>query len=196
MIRVAVTSDVRIFREGIVLILNQHDDIEAVGVAVKSVLDCRGRHDVHIVDCASAPCALALSAVTETAPRTIALGLPAAERDFVERTPARVVAYVTREDPSDRLLAAVRHAMLAVEGGLDTEAPEARLTPRELQIVQLIDDGLSNRQISDHLQIELSTVKNHVHRIIAKLGVERRSQAAAHFRRRRVDVDTMVQVEP
>lgn len=60
----------------------------------------------------------------------------------------------------------------------------ARLTPRERQIVALIDQGLSNKQIARELQIELATVKNHVHSILEKLCVERRGAAAAAFRAR------------
>ncbi len=63
-------------------------------------------------------------------------------------------------------------------------APTAagRLTPRELQVVGLIDEGLSNKQIAARLSIELATVKNHVHSILEKLEVERRAEAAARVR--------------
>src|SRR5437773_985410 len=57
-----------------------------------------------------------------------------------------------------------------------------RLTSREREIVRLIDDGLSNKQIAGELHIELPTVKNHVHNILEKLQVQRRSEAAARVR--------------
>jgi two-component system nitrate/nitrite response regulator NarL len=65
-----------------------------------------------------------------------------------------------------------------------TRAPELpnRITNRELQVLELIDDGLSNKEIAARLHVELATVKNHVHRILNKLEVQRRSQAAAAFR--------------
>jgi DNA-binding NarL/FixJ family response regulator len=50
---------------------------------------------------------------------------------------------------------------------------------REREIVELIEQGLTNREIATRLCIELSTVKNHVHNILEKLGVARRAQAAA-----------------
>jgi DNA-binding NarL/FixJ family response regulator len=58
----------------------------------------------------------------------------------------------------------------------------ARLTPREAQIVGLIDKGLSNKQIAGRLSIEPATVKNHVHNILEKLDVTRRGEAAAALR--------------
>jgi DNA-binding NarL/FixJ family response regulator len=57
------------------------------------------------------------------------------------------------------------------------------LTVRELQIVALVDIGLSNKEIARRLCIEVPTVKNHVHRILDKLGVRNRAEAAAWARR-------------
>ena len=54
----------------------------------------------------------------------------------------------------------------------------AQLTERELGILNLIGDGLTNRQIGQTLFLAEKTVKNHISRILAKLGVERRIQAA------------------
>lgn len=59
---------------------------------------------------------------------------------------------------------------------------DAVLTPREKEILALIDDGLSNKQIAQRLFIEVPTVKNHVHNILEKLNVSRRSEAAAQAR--------------
>jgi len=59
------------------------------------------------------------------------------------------------------------------------------LTSRELQIVRLIEQGLSNKDIARQLAIGVATVKNHVHHILGKLGLERRSQVVALARRTR-----------
>lgn len=53
-----------------------------------------------------------------------------------------------------------------------------RLSPQETKILELIGDGLSNREISARLHLAEQTVKNYVSRLLAKLGVERRTQAA------------------
>ncbi|MEY9965238.1 two-component system response regulator DevR [Streptacidiphilus sp. MAP12-16] len=59
-----------------------------------------------------------------------------------------------------------------------TDPSLAQLTERELAILTLIGDGMTNRQIGQELYLAEKTVKNHISRILAKLGVERRIQAA------------------
>lgn len=54
------------------------------------------------------------------------------------------------------------------------------LTAREQQILDLIAEGLTNRQISSNLIISESTVENHIHHIFVKLGISNRAQAVAH----------------
>lgn len=59
------------------------------------------------------------------------------------------------------------------------------LTNRENELLKLIADGLTNREISDYLVISESTVENHLHHIYEKLGISNRAQAVAHFFRLR-----------
>lgn len=54
------------------------------------------------------------------------------------------------------------------------------LTPREMEILRLLADGLTNRQIADRLYLSVYTVKNHVHRILDALGVQNRWGAVDH----------------
>lgn len=61
-----------------------------------------------------------------------------------------------------------------------------RLTVRERQVVDLIDEGLSNKAIAQRLCISLPTVKNHVHNILEKLEVDRRAQAVARVNGTRI----------
>lgn len=56
------------------------------------------------------------------------------------------------------------------------------LTAREMQILRMLEMGLSNRDIADRLCISLHTVKNHVHAVLSKLGVNTRAEAAALMR--------------
>jgi len=56
--------------------------------------------------------------------------------------------------------------------------PLADLTPREREILDLIGDGLTNRQIGERLFLAEKTIKNYVSNLLAKLGMERRTQAA------------------
>ena len=57
-----------------------------------------------------------------------------------------------------------------------------RLTSRETEIIKMINDGMSNKDIARELDVVLSTVKNHVHSILSKYQVSRRTLAAAQYR--------------
>ncbi len=57
----------------------------------------------------------------------------------------------------------------------------SELTPRELEVLKLINEGLTNQEIAGKLHIEVGTVKNHVHNILRKLDVASRENAAAHL---------------
>ncbi|GHA18852.1 response regulator [Streptomyces echinoruber] len=78
-------------------------------------------------------------------------------------------------DPS-----ATTRLMARLRGGQEKQEPEALpgLTDREREILALIGEGLTNRQIGRRLYLAEKTVKNHISRLLAKLGVERRVQAA------------------
>lgn len=62
-------------------------------------------------------------------------------------------------------------------------AKRVGLTQRERQIIALVDQGMSNKEIASTLNVELSTVKNHIHSILQKYQVKRRSAAAAYYRK-------------
>jgi two-component system, NarL family, nitrate/nitrite response regulator NarL len=70
------------------------------------------------------------------------------------------------------------------------------LTSRELEILDLLDEGLSNKQIGQRLSIQEQTAKNHVHNVLVKLGVKRRAEAAARARRRRQSRDRELTAMP
>lgn len=69
--------------------------------------------------------------------------------------------------------------------------PEAyfELTPREVEVLDLIGEGFTNQEIAERLVIEVGTVKNHVHNILKKLDVSSREDAAAHLPFIRQDED-------
>ena len=74
-----------------------------------------------------------------------------------------------------RLMNSLRHQD---EPATPQDETLAALTPREREILELIGEGLTNRQIGKRLFLSEKTVKNHISRMLAKLGVERRIQAA------------------
>lgn len=61
--------------------------------------------------------------------------------------------------------------------------PLAALTPQEQTLLTLLGEGLTNRQISERMHLAEKTVKNYVSRLLAKLGMERRTQAAVYAAR-------------
>jgi len=81
------------------------------------------------------------------------------------------------ETPCSPTVAAVLLRGIRSARALDTH-DHAHLTARERAILELLVQGLSNKQIALALTIELSTVKNHVHRLLGKLGVATRAEAA------------------
>jgi DNA-binding NarL/FixJ family response regulator len=107
---------------------------------------------------------------------------------------AGAAGYVLKQIRGTDLVGAVR-TLAAGESMLDPEAasrvmnrmrnqtahsdPLAGLTPQEQKILGLIGEGLTNRQIGERLYLAEKTVKNYVSALFAKLGMERRTQAAA-----------------
>ncbi|MFN2136955.1 MAG: LuxR C-terminal-related transcriptional regulator, partial [Candidatus Promineifilaceae bacterium] len=82
-----------------------------------------------------------------------------------------------------RLLAAVAGAGMPEPPSLPTVQPLAEpLSDRELEVLQLVAEGLSNREIGQRLFLAVNTVKGHNRRIFAKLGVQRRTEAVARAR--------------
>lgn len=57
--------------------------------------------------------------------------------------------------------------------------PTENLTPSELRVIELIGEGLSNREIAERLGVVEKTVKNHITSLLAKMGLQRRTQVAA-----------------
>lgn len=75
---------------------------------------------------------------------------------------------------------AASQLMARLRGASGKQDPLAALTPQERRILQLIGDGLTNRQIGEKMFLAEKTVKNYISALFAKLGMERRTQAAAY----------------
>ena len=141
-----------------------------------------------------------LRAVREACPgaRVIVVGLSEDdETDIIACAEAGVAGYHLRNESLDQLLrliskvvegesscsprvSAILLGRLSALAAQRTPGPrELVLTTREMQILQMLEMGLSNRDIADRLCITLHTVKNHVHSVLNKLGVSTRTEAAA-----------------
>lgn len=96
--------------------------------------------------------------------------------DAIRRT-ARGESLVSRH-VADRVVQAMTAA--PAQPNPDSRFPATDLTLRERQVLTCIGDGLTNRQIGDRLGLAEKTVKNYVSSLLAKLGMERRTQAAVY----------------
>ena len=205
--RLLIFGEIGLYREALAGSLGRDARFEVVAAVarVEEALEVLNRADVHVVlvDIRTSEGINALQALTAAAPQVklVALGVPEVEGDVIAVAEAGASAYVTPDGSMDDLASVVqsvergevlcspgmaaglfrRVATLARERGLDPI--EERLTARELDVLRLIEEGLSNKEIAAKLSIELATVKNHVHRILEKLHVNRRSEAAARARR-------------
>ena len=70
-----------------------------------------------------------------------------------------------------------------LRSGSEEDELLARLSPQERNILRLIADGLTNRQIAEEVHLAEKTVKNYVSNLLSKLGMERRTQAAVYAAR-------------
>jgi len=70
-----------------------------------------------------------------------------------------------------------------LRSGSEEDELLARLSPQERNILRLIADGLTNRQIAEQVHLAEKTVKNYVSNLLSKLGMERRTQAAVYAAR-------------
>lgn len=206
-IRTAIVGDIGIYREGLAEILDRQPTINVVGTrrSRAEALGCVGelRPDVLLIDMVMPDSIDLVRSLAGHEPemRIVALSVRELEADVIACAEAGVAGYVTREASLGDVIDAVESAargeticsprmaasLLRRVGTLAAErevAAKPPLTARELQVVGLIDEGLSNKQIASRLRIELPTVKNHVHNILEKLKVDRRAEAAAVVRGR------------
>jgi DNA-binding NarL/FixJ family response regulator len=205
-LRIIIISDARLYREGLALSLAGIDRVIVVGTAdtLASALACitENSPDVALLDIAM-PDALTLpDAVTAVgAPvQIVAFSVAETEEEICTCAEAGIAGYVSRTGSREDLVAAVENAVrgeivcsprmaaslfrrLAVRVRMTGQGDsQAILTPREHDIIALIDRGLSNKEIARQLKISTATVKNHVHSILEKLQVRRRGTAAAILR--------------
>lgn len=206
MIKVLIADDDIIVREGLKTIISSQDDMCVCGEAEngKSAVELARsvRPNVALLDIRMPEC----DGIT-AAENMLAEGLCAPlllttfdEEDFILRAlKSEICGYILKNSPAERIISAVR----AVNAGGTVfqkdilkyvrEKPEIKgggseifkeLTPRELEIVRLIAEGLSNQQIADALFLSNGTVRNHISAILEKTGLEHRTQIAVMWLRK------------
>ena len=197
--RVLLVSDVRLYCQGVCHALERQNAIVIAGSAdsPESGLASLAELQVDVVafDIAM-PAALDFARTARLLHpgiKCVAFAVSDIDRDLLACATAGIDAFVARDASIDELAAAIDACLVGelrcsarVAGSLyrqlaalATDRPRKRpaheLTTREAEIARLVRRGLSNKQIAVELGIEVATVKNHVHNILEKLCVHRRS---------------------
>jgi two-component system nitrate/nitrite response regulator NarL len=203
---VLVCAQVRLYRDGLAEALARRPECDLVGTAATaadaSALFERLRPEVVLADVSSTDGLVTMRALRGAAPgaRVLALGVADDDDQILACAEAGVSGFLTRDTSLDELVAAIGsavcgelacspHMAAALLRRVGSLAAECRrepatttLTPRQAEVLDLLEEGLSNKQIAAQLSIELATVKNHVHSILDRLHVTRRAEAVSLLR--------------
>ena len=192
------------YRENIANSLASRDGFEVVGAIASTdevlALVAATAPAMVVIDMATAASdeIVRLIAAQASSVKTVAFAVGDSEREILACVDAGVAGYVSRDASTDDLVAAIESVArgdlpvppriaaalfrrLTVLRQSEREAPSQTLTARERQILLLINEGLSNKEIAARLSIEVATVKNHVHSVLTKMHVTTRGQAAARL---------------
>ncbi len=192
-IRILVAEDHLVARVGVTTIVNLQPGMIVVAEASngQQALELFRQHqpDVALLDMRMPVMTgvEAAQAIRKEFPRArlIALTMYGGDEDIRRALAAGVQAYLTKDVLHGELIEAI-HAVhagqtylpAAVAAALAAQMPGPDLSGREVQVLELIVQGLANKQIAYSLGIAEHTVKNHVKSILSKLGVQDRTQAA------------------
>ncbi len=202
MVRTYIVAGVRPYREALAQALAGTVGVEVVGMAghPAEALCALGPAAAHVglldLPGEHGPWWAAKIAGAFPAVRLILLGLEEPEHEVAAWAATGVRAYVGRDACLDEVSATIAAVAATPDRSVSRFGLEpvpitprrpwdgpSHLTTREREILLLIADGYSNEEIARHLFIALSTVKNHVHNILNKLGVHRRTDAVRRIRR-------------
>jgi two-component system response regulator DevR len=200
-LRVFLLDDHEVVRRGLRDVLEQDGDIEVVGQAGLAAEALRRipavRPDVAVLD-ARLPDGSGIEVCREvrSADPSIAVIILTSYDDddaLFAAIMAGAAGYVLKQVRGTDLVDTVRRVasgqslldpvvtqrvLSRIRGGEADADPLAKLTDRERRILTLIGEGLTNKQIADEMFLAEKTIKNHVTQLLAKLGLQRRTQAA------------------
>ena len=200
-ITVVVVADVRLYREGLAASLSSRSNLRVVPLdddassTLARIADVAP--DVVLIDTATRNSLALVRAIRERARATkaIAFAVHEYEQEIITYAEAGAAGYVTCDASFDQLISAIESVAreelvcspriastlfrrLGKLGEASASSSAAALTHRERQVLSLIRDGLSNKEIAQALNVAEPTVKNHVHNLFEKLRVTNRTQAA------------------
>jgi NarL family two-component system response regulator LiaR len=199
-IRVMLVDDHNVVRLGLATFLRAYNDLELVGEArngLEAVNLChRNKPDVILMDLIMPEMdgIAATRAILANCPEIKIIAMTSFEEEELVQgvLAAGAISYLLKNVTSDALAKAIRDAV----SGRSTLSPEAArvlvqatrspkqpwfdLTEREMQVLNCVVQGQSNRQIADAMFISVATVKAHISSILSKLQVSSRAEAIAY----------------
>jgi len=200
MIRVFLVDDHEIVRRGVADLIDAEPDLQVVGEA-STARQAMGRIEATSPDVAVLDVRLPdgsgidlCRAIRSAHPEIHCLMLTAYDDDEASYTAvlAGASGYVLKDIKGQGLISSVRQVAVGrnlmdqavtrriVETATQAQGPHVELSLRERQVLDLIAEGFTNRQIGERLDLAEKTVKNYVSGLLAKLGMERRTQAAVY----------------
>jgi DNA-binding NarL/FixJ family response regulator len=198
-IRVLCVDDHRIVREGIALILSREPDLSVVAMAA-SVEEAVAEYNRHLPDVTLMDLRLkssnGIEAVREIRrehpeARIVVLTMYRGDEDIHRALSAGAVTYLLKDALSDDLIRTIREVHAGghpigpdVKARLEERAAHRPLTPREIEVLQLVSQGKRNKEIAALLGLSEDTVPVHLKNVFAKLEVKDRT-AAVHVGLRR-----------
>jgi two-component system, NarL family, response regulator LiaR len=211
MIRILLVNEIQLISNVIAVALEDEPDIKVVGQAtsVDDALAFIINNDVDVAlvstrlpDLGALQFTRSLSK-SNSSIKVLILGLNEVKEQILPFIEAGAVGYLLKDDSVENMIECIRNAqenqaivspkMAAVLMSRVVELARLLseikptgyenngLTPREMEVLALIEKGCSNQEIADRLFIEVGTVKNHVHSILEKLEVGNRNDAAAYL---------------
>lgn len=198
MIRIMLIDDHPVVRAGLRAVLNSFGDVEVVAEADNGNAEVPDGVDVVVTDI-QMPEASGIDLTRRLAkaggPPVLILTTYDTQSDVVAAMEAGALGYLLKDAPEEDLHDAVLKAARR-ERVLSPQAagvladrvlnPNEALSAREIEILQALKTGASNRQIADQLFISLATVKTHLIHIYEKLGVDNRTAAVQQAQDRRI----------
>jgi len=206
-IKVLVADDQRVVRDGLVVLIGLCDGIEVVGSAPDGAAAVELVHellpDVVLMDLQMPELdgVEATRQITSTGTtRVVVLTTYTDDESILPALRAGAVGYLTKDASAEEIEEAIRAVhrgqtwldpiaqarVVSSLGAAPLEEPPAprevsdNLTPREVEVLTLIGEGLSNQEIGTQLFLSQATVKTHINRIFAKTGVRDRAQAVRY----------------
>ena len=206
MIRVLIIDEVALIADVMSSILKEEADMKVVSCAttLDEALEHVEQCDIALIS-TTMPNSTAIELIrtlvkVNSSVKVIAIGLVESEEEVLPYVEAGIASYVLRDDSTEEMLDKIR----AVHAGEASVSPEiaaalmervaqlkelcadddldeamADLTPREREVLSLLQQNVTNQEIAKRLVIEVGTVKNHVHNVLKKLNVNSRKDVPA-----------------